>query len=207
MASIITRQQIDEMEQRYRASFINSLGGFKSTLLVGTRSAAGQENLAIFSSFFHLGANPPLFGLVVRPDVSRRHTLENIIETGFFTLNQITPDFVEAAHHTSARYPEDISEFEASGLHPEYLENFQAPSVMESIIKWGCAFKERHDMAINGTSIIVGEILWVSVPNELIGQDGFVDLEAAQTVTCSGLDRYHTTKHITRLPYAKPISR
>ena len=104
------------MEQRFRATFINSLGGFKSVLLVGTRSGNGQENLAIFSSFFHLGANPPLFGLVVRPDVSPRHTLENILETKQFTLNQITEDFFEKAHHTAARYPKEISEFQAAGL-------------------------------------------------------------------------------------------
>ncbi|RYY06600.1 MAG: flavin oxidoreductase, partial [Sphingobacteriaceae bacterium] len=32
----------------------------------------------------------------------------------------------------------------------------------------------------------------------------FVDLEAAGSVTTSGLDCYHTTKKLARLSYAKP---
>jgi hypothetical protein len=34
--------------------------------------------------------------------------------------------------------------------------------------------------------------------------DGFVDLEKAGTLTCSGLDSYHKTARIARLSYAKP---
>ncbi len=192
------------MEQRFRATFINSLGGFKSVLLVGTRSASGNENLAIFSSFFHLGANPPLFGLVVRPDVSPRHTLENIIETGSFTLNQIREEFFEKAHHTSARYPREISEFSAAGLTAHYRADFFAPAVNESYIQIGASFKERKDIELNGTSIIIGQIEWVNIPSDIIQEDGYVDLVKAGTITCSGLDAYHKAEEIKRLPYAKP---
>lgn len=204
MTKTITFEDMMAMEQRFRATFINSLGGFKSVLLVGTRSGNGQENLAIFSSFFHLGANPPLFGLVVRPDVSPRHTLENILETKCFTLNQISEDFFEKAHHTSARYPKEISEFNAAGLTAHYRPDFFAPAVSESHVQIGASFKERIDIALNGTSIIVGQIEWVRLPEEIIESDGYVDLVKAGTITCSGLDAYHKTTEIKRLPYAKP---
>jgi len=68
-------KDIQGFEQRYRARFINSLGGYKSLSLIGTRSRAGNTNLAVFNSFFHIGANPPLFGFIVRPDSVERHTL------------------------------------------------------------------------------------------------------------------------------------
>ena len=67
---IIGKEQLAKMDQRERAAFINSLGGFKSLVLIGTQSKNGQSNLAVFSSLFHLGANPPLFGIIVRPDKS-----------------------------------------------------------------------------------------------------------------------------------------
>jgi flavin reductase (DIM6/NTAB) family NADH-FMN oxidoreductase RutF len=76
-------------EQRFRAMFINSLGGFKSLALIGTRSREGNTNLAVFNSLFHIGTNPPLFGLIVRPDSVDRHTLSNILETGEFTVNHV----------------------------------------------------------------------------------------------------------------------
>ena len=78
-----------DLEQRYRGTFINSIGGFKSVCLVGTKNPSNQTNLAIFSSLVHIGANPPLVGLVFRPDSVERHTLENILETGFYTINNI----------------------------------------------------------------------------------------------------------------------
>jgi hypothetical protein len=34
--------------------------------------------------------------------------------------------------------------------------------------------------------------------------DGFIDLEKANTITCSGLDSYHKTIQLDRLSYAKP---
>jgi hypothetical protein len=34
--------------------------------------------------------------------------------------------------------------------------------------------------------------------------DGYVDIEKAETITISGLDNYHETKRIARLSYAKP---
>ena len=45
----------------YRLNLINSITGYKSANLIGTRSNSGEENVAIFSSITHLGAIPPYF--------------------------------------------------------------------------------------------------------------------------------------------------
>jgi len=44
----------------------------------------------------------------------------------------------------------------------------------------------------------------VILPDDIVGEDGFVDIEKAETVAISGLDSYHETKRIARLSYAKP---
>ena len=56
----INYDSIQQMEQRYRAQLINSLGGFKSLVMLGTQNLQGDTNLAVFSSFFHIGASPAL---------------------------------------------------------------------------------------------------------------------------------------------------
>ena len=140
---LITDKELDQMEQRFRASFINSITGFKSVALIGTKNKANQENLAIFNSIVHLGSNPALIGMIIRPDSVERHTLENIEETGFYTINHILESFVEQAHHTSARYPRNVSEFEASGLTPFYRADFFAPYVKESNVQIGMEFKTK----------------------------------------------------------------
>ncbi|MBW1653963.1 hypothetical protein NLG42_13805 [Flavobacterium plurextorum] len=46
---------IDQLQSRERVHLINSLGGFKSVSLIGTKSRSGNTNLSIFSSLFHIG--------------------------------------------------------------------------------------------------------------------------------------------------------
>jgi flavin reductase (DIM6/NTAB) family NADH-FMN oxidoreductase RutF len=83
---IIRKQEIEQLEKRYRTTFINSLAGFRQAVLVGTKSLDGSTNLAIFNSLIHLGASPALFGLISRPDTVQRDTLQNIIKTKEYTL-------------------------------------------------------------------------------------------------------------------------
>ena len=196
--------QLMEMEQRKRAQFINSISGFRSVALIGTTDTQGQTNLAIFSSIVHIGSNPPLLSFIMRPDSVERHTLTNIMDTGFYTINHINADMYEKAHQTSARYPKSVSEFDAAQLTPVFKNDFVAPFVAESQIQIGMEFRERIEININQTSMIIGEIKFVHYPTNCLLEDGFIDIEKAGTITSTGLDSYHTTQVLKRLEYAKP---
>jgi flavin reductase (DIM6/NTAB) family NADH-FMN oxidoreductase RutF len=192
------------MEQRKRAQLINSISGFRSTVLIGSKDIAGQTNLAIFSSIVHIGSNPPLLSFIMRPDSVERHTLTNIMDTGYYTINHIHNNIYEQAHQTSARYPKSVSEFDATGLTPEYKNEFVAPFVKESHIQIAMEFKERVTIEINQTSMVIGEIKAVYFPTNCLELDGFINLEKAGTITSAGLDSYHATQLLQRLEYAKP---
>lgn len=191
------------LEQRYRAAFVNSLSGFKSLALIGTANSSKQTNLAIFNSLFHIGANPPYIGFISRPDSVDRHTLSNIMETGYYTINHINEEIYKQAHQTSARYAREISEFDATNLTPDYKLGFKAPFVKESHIQMGVQFKERINITTNNTVLVIGQINQVYFPNDCLCTDGFLDIEKAKTITCSGLDSYHKTERLARLTYAK----
>jgi flavin reductase (DIM6/NTAB) family NADH-FMN oxidoreductase RutF len=201
---VLTKGKLSGLERRYRANLINSIGGFKSLVLVGTKSREGKENLSLFSSLVHIGADPALCGLIVRPNTEGQNTLGNMLRTGVYTINHVRADFIEKAHQTSAKYPEGVSEFEAVGLTPDYVEGVAAPFVKESIIQFACELVQRIPIELNQTHFIIGKITHVMVPDALVGPDGFIDLESAGTLTCSGLDSYHATTSVIRLPYAKP---
>jgi flavin reductase (DIM6/NTAB) family NADH-FMN oxidoreductase RutF len=198
--------EIKALEQRYRANLINSITGFKSINLLGTKSEKGALNLAIFSQVFHVGANPPLMGVLFRPEseLGGNHSLNNLRKTGFFTLNHITSDFYKQAHQTSARYAEDVSEFDAVGLTPYFSENFFAPYVQQSPIKIGLKKEEEIPLIINGTTLIIASIQELIVEDKFIKADGFADLHEAGSITCNGLDAYLTTEKLGRFSYAKP---
>ena len=200
----IIEEEILKFEKLYRATFVNSLSGFKSANLIGTISSEGKTNLAIFNSVIHVGANPPLMGFLMRPVSVERHTYTNIKETNYFTINHINKEIFKQAHQTSTRYDKDVSEFDACGLTPEYTETIKAPYVKESKIKIGLKFLEEYEIKSNGTIFIIGEILEVILPNEVVLADGFVDIEKAGTIAISGLDSYHEVNILSRLSYAKP---
>ncbi|CAH9061337.1 hypothetical protein PSECIP111854_02790 [Pseudoalteromonas sp. CIP111854] len=196
---------INNLDQQTRVHLINSLSGFKSANLIGTVDAQGKENLSIVSSIFHLGANPPLIGMIMRPHSVPRHTLENILQTGQYTINHVNDEIVEQAHQTSARYDKDISEFLAVGLNPQYKPNSIAPFVKESKLKIAVEFKSSQTIELNQTELVIGQITDIYLEDDsAYCQDGFLDLERINTVAVSGLDRYHTTTALTRLSYAKP---
>lgn len=204
MQKHIFSEDIVTMEKQMRVHFINSIGGFKSVSLIGTEDKKGMTNLAIFSSLIHIGANPPLMALIFRPSPPERNTLNNLLETGFYTINHINESIYKKAHQTSARYEKEISEFDVTGLTPVYKNDFKAPFVNESSIQIGMSFREKIDITINNTIMVIGEIVQVHFPDNCLSNDGFLDLEKANTMTCSGLDSYHTTNRLTRLSYAKP---
>ena len=204
MMKTFTRQHINDLEQRYRARLINCLSGFKSANLLGTQDSDGNLNLAIVSSVVHLGANPPLVGLIMRPNTVVRHSFENMVETGVFTINQVSSEFWQAAHQTSARYPKSQSEFDAVGLTPEYIDDFGAPYVAESQLKYGVSLREIKHIDANNTEFVIAEIAQIHVYKTAISEDGYLDVESLGTVAVSGLDSYHVTQRLSRLSYAKP---
>lgn len=198
-------RQIAELEKRQRTALINSLSGFKSLNLIGTVDKEGQNNVAIFNSVIHLGADPALIGFISRPDSVERHTVENVRETGCYTINNVNKDIFEKAHQTSARYKREQSEFDAVGLKADYKNNFSAPYVQESNVQIGLRLKDIIPIQINNTLLVVGEVEELYFPDEIWDADhGIFDIEKAGTVAGSGLDGYHSTQLIKRMKYAKP---
>ena len=49
---------------------------------------------------------------------------------------------------------------------------------------------------VDSEASAVGEINYVSLNDELIKEDGFVDLYLAESVTVSGMDAYYTTQKL-----------
>ena len=199
------RTDIDQMDKIFRLNLINSCTGFKSANLLGTKSLNGVSNVAVFSSITHLGSNPPLIGFILRPTTVPRDTYRNIKDTGVFTVNHIYSDIIEDAHHTSAKYPEEVSEFTKTGLEEEFLGDFPAPFVKGAKIRLGCRFLNEYVIKENDTLLLVSAIEHVFVADQNIQQeDGWLKLENANTVAINGLDGYATTRLLDRYAYARP---
>jgi flavin reductase (DIM6/NTAB) family NADH-FMN oxidoreductase RutF len=198
-------EQITNLERIFRLNIINSVSGIKPANLIGTRSSDGVSNVAIFSSVIHLGSDPALLGMIVRPAGKLpRNTYENIRETGVYTINHITPDIVERAHYTSAKFPKDVSEFETCGLTEEYVDGFKAPFVQECPVKLGMQLEEEIPIVRNDTILLIGSVKLLIAPDDAASHEGHLDLEATEAVGISGLNSYYRLQKFAQFPYARP---
>ena len=202
----LNRADIDALPRRYRANLVNGIVGFKPVLLVGTASKHGDSNLAIFSNVFHVGANPALIGLIIRPSPpgTERHTLDNILNTEHYTLNLVQITDAAKAHQTSARYPRSMSEFAAAGFCEHWVDGISAPFVQGSPVHIGLKLAEHQILAINGVHLVIGAVEYLAYPDELAREDGSVNLVDIGVAVATGLDSYHAVDHGIRFHYAKP---
>lgn len=130
-----SNNQIKELDHLYKINLINSITGIKSANLIGSISNSGIVNVSVFSSVVHFGSAPPLLGMVFRPTTVARNTYENIKENRFYSINHIHQHIIKEAHHTSAKYPFEVNEFEMTALEEEYKLACPTPFVKGSQCK------------------------------------------------------------------------
>lgn len=73
----------------------------------------------------------------------------------------------------------------------------------QSTIALGLKLMEEHKLTINNTHMIIGEIRLVELPSTVLGDDGFVDIAANDSIAVTGLDSYARIQGLKRLSYAK----
>ena len=197
-------EDLAAMNRLDRLNLINSITGIKPANLIGTKSKDGRENLAIFSSVLHLGSNPGLLGFVTRPtgDV-RRDTYENIQETHVYTINHVPFDLAANAHYTSAKFDQGVSEFDKCQFTPIYWPDFKAPFVKESPVQIGLHLVEEIPIQSNGPILMVGQIDFIQLQDEMIEDHFHLNLEQSGSAGISGLNTYYRLKKEQDFPYAR----
>ncbi|KAI8449490.1 hypothetical protein BY996DRAFT_4589095 [Phakopsora pachyrhizi] len=107
--------------------------------LCSTLSENGKPNLAPFSYFNAVGSNPPtLMVSFTKSPRAEKDTALNIKSTKEFVVAIISEPFIEAANYTSIDSPQEVSEWELSGLNPEPSMKVKPPRVREASINMEC---------------------------------------------------------------------
>ncbi|TBM98510.1 flavin reductase [Hyunsoonleella flava] len=199
-----SESDIDNLNHIYKINLINSCSGYKSANLIGSVSEDGIENVAVFSSVTHIGSSPAMLGFFLRPTTVIRNTYENLKATGVYTINHIHEGIKKDAHHTSAKYDSAVSEFEVTNLEAEYKPGFKAPFVKDAPIQLAMRFVEEYPIKANNTILVIGKIVGLYVENELIEDDGFINLSKGNVAVINGLDGYAIPETNTRYGYQRP---
>jgi flavin reductase (DIM6/NTAB) family NADH-FMN oxidoreductase RutF len=131
---------------------------------VSTISQDGVRNLAPFSFFTGISANPPVicFSPMVRgSDGARKDTLRNIEAVREFVVNVVSEEIAEQMNICSTEFPPEVDEFERSGLTPVPSDLVKPPRVRESRINMECRLLQIVEVSAKplGGSLVLGEIL------------------------------------------------
>lgn len=192
------------MDRIARLNLVNSCTGYKSANLIATINNEGQTNVAVFSSVTHLGSDPALISFILRPTTVPRHTYQNMKAYGYFSVNHIAANQIEDAHHTSAAYPEEISEFDQTNLQAVYHNDCPVPFVKGSPVKLLCKYVNEYLIEENGCILVIASIEAIFYEEELLSSDNWLQLDKGEVVAINGLDGYALPKLVERLPYARP---
>ncbi len=154
---------------------------------VSTIDTQGKPNLAPFSFFNAVCANPPhvLFCPTVRStDGSPKDTLRNVRATGEFVVNIVTEKLAEAMNVTSTEFPAQVDEFAAAQLTPAPAASVRPPRVAESPIHFEC---QLHQIVEIGSgpgsgSVVIGRVVHLHVDDALLLGGDKIDLRRLQPI-------------------------
>lgn len=199
-----SKNELKKLDKIRRLNMINSCTGYKSANLIVTMSEAGISNVAIFSSVTHIGSNPPLISFITRPLSVKRDTYNNIKKNLFFTVNHITSAMIQDAHHSSASYESEFSEFDKTNLTEEFKDALKIPFVKNSPVQLYCKYVNEYYIKENDTVHIIAEIEHLYFEENMLSKDYWLQLDKANVVTINGLDGYALPSLLDRFEYARP---
>lgn len=170
---------------------------------VSTIAADGRTNLAPFSFFQGVTANPPTLMFVPVNDRAgaKKDTLRNIESVPEFVVNLVTRSQAEAMNQTAAALPHGESEFEVFGIAAAASTRVRPPRVAAAPAAFECAL---HQIVPIGegplaANVVFGRILTVHVSETVLGADGRPDAAKLDLVGRMGGADYTTTRDVFSL--------
>lgn len=171
---------------------------------VSTISPRGITNLAPFSFFNGVAANPPtiVFSPVNHRDGSKKDTVVNVEQTSELVVNVVDFASREAMNATSSEIDYELSEFERFGVAAAPSVKVRPPRVATSPVSFECVL---HQIVPVGSgalaaNLIIARIVFVHVDERVRGADGRLDPAALDTIGRLGADHYTRTTDRFSLP-------
>jgi len=145
---------------------------------VSSISKSGITNLAPYSFFNGVGANPPtvVFCPANQRDGSQKDSLRNVLDTKEFVVNIVSAADAESMNQSSANYDSEVSEFEAIGIGTIASQKVSPPRVASSLAQFECRLLQHIEVGTGsaGANVVIGEIVMLHVDDSII-DNGIVD--------------------------------
>jgi flavin reductase (DIM6/NTAB) family NADH-FMN oxidoreductase RutF len=165
---------------------------------VSTISPDGKTNLAPFSFFQGVTANPPtlMFVPVNNRQGIKKDTVRNIEAVPEFVVNLVSHRLAEQMNATAALLPYGESEFEKFGIAATPSALVRPPRVAEAPVAFECRL---HQIVLIGegplsANVVFGRILTAHIRDDVLGADGRPDARKLDLIGRLGGEDYTTTR-------------
>ena len=162
---------------------------------VSTISGEGIPNLAPFSFFNVICANPPVVSFASGFRVPEKDTLANVRANREFVVNIVTEEIAEQMNLCSGDYEAGIDEFGISGLTQAPSDLIRPPCVAESPMNMECKVLQILDISTRpmGGSLIIGEVVRFHVKRAMM-HDFRIDSDKLRAIGRMGGNQYARTR-------------
>ena len=145
---------------------------------VSTLNDDGSTNLAPFSFFTGVSADPPTCLICVSRHGGgrKKDTWTNVERTGELVIHVVTDALAQKMNITSRAFPYGVDEIAEAGLTKVASERVAVPRIAESPVAMECKLERIVEVGREGTAVIIAEILLWHVADEVVGENGRVDL-------------------------------
>ena len=172
---------------------------------ISTISRDGLHNLAPFSQFQNLTFDPPyvMFASNQNTQGHRKDTVVNTEQTGEFVWNMATYELREAVNKSAEEVPPDVDEFVLAGVSKAPSRLVKPSRVAESPVHFECAYHQTIRLPGNGTmgtvDVVFGRVLATHIKDEVIGEDGRIDVLKIRPIARLGYHDYTSVESIFQM--------
>ena len=159
----------------------------------------GKPNLSPFSFFNVFSANPPI--LIFSPsrrvrDNTAKHTLNNVVAVREVVINVVNHDIVYQMSLSSSEYPEEVNEFDKSGLTMLKSDIVKPFRVAESPVQFECKVNDIISLGTEGGAgnLVICEVVKIHIAQDVLNDDGSINQKKLDLVARAGGNYYSRAK-------------
>lgn len=167
--------------------------------VISTKNLDGTNNLAPFSFFTAVSANPMIvaFCPMIRTSTGmKKDTVINIEREKEFVVNFCTEKFMDQINLTSTELNYGEDEFKFSGLNPIASTLVKAERLKESPLHFECVLRDilNYGDNVGGGRLITGEVIKIHVDKNIF-IDNKIDTDLFNVVGRGAGNDWFLTKH------------
>lgn len=165
---------------------------------VSTVSASGAQNLAPFSFFQGITANPPtlMFVGANTRDGTKKDTILNIEQVPEFVVNLVPYAQASQMNDTASNLPYGESEAARFGVDMSSSVKVRPPRITASPVSFECALDRIVHVGTGplAANVVFGRILYAHVSDDVLADDGYPDAAKLDLVGRLGREAYTRTR-------------